>query len=314
MTRTDSTKPLVSICIATRNRKDALAVCIESCRAQDYRPIEIVVYDDASADGTPDEIRRLFPDVRCVSTTQRVGQAGLRDRGFRECAGDYVFSLDDDAYFSDPTIVRHTLEDFQNDPSIGAVGIPFVEPVDRASHHEASVSPREDIRSFYGCAYAIRRSAAVECGGYRAFFQAHVEERDLCIRLLDHGKRVVYGSAPPVVHVVHPAGERWRVQYLGVRNTLLFDCLNIPHPYAIPKFIVDMGRMIAHKLTLFSAPRRVLFVVGGILACLRHGWKRRAVSKATYETFIRLPGHPPLPWTGALPSPAKEAVPSRTDS
>ncbi|MBU1909324.1 MAG: glycosyltransferase, partial [Verrucomicrobia bacterium] len=97
----DPTPPRVSICIPTRNRKDALIVCLESCLAQDYRPLEIIVYDDASTDGTSGEVKRLFPEILCISTKERVGQAGLRDRGFRDCHGDFVFSLDDDAYFSD---------------------------------------------------------------------------------------------------------------------------------------------------------------------------------------------------------------------
>ncbi len=305
----DNTAPRVSICIPTRNRKDALMVCLESCLAQNYRPLEIVVYDDASTDGTPDEVKRLFPDVRCVSTTQRTGVVGLRDRGFRECRGEYVFSVDDDAYFTDTNTIRHTLSDFQNDPGIGAVAIPFIEPVRRASHHQSPPSPHEDLRNFCGCAYAVRRAAVLECGSYRPFFQAHVEERDLCIRLLDTGYRIIYGSAPPVVHMVHPAGERWRVQYLGVRNTLLFDCLNLPHPYMVPRYVADMARLFIHKLTLFSAPRRLFYVLAGMGACLKYLRRRHAVSKATYKKFFRLPGHPPLSWAGPLPPPARRPVP-----
>lgn len=307
----DPTPPRVSICIPTRNRKDALIVCLESCLAQDYRPLEIIVYDDASTDGTPGEVKRLFPEILCISTRKRVGQAGLRDRGFRDCHGDFVFSLDDDAYFSDTGTILRTLSDFQNDPGIGGVAIPFIEPIRRASHEQAPLSPHDNLRSFYGCAYAIRRATALACGGYRAFFQAHVEERDLCIRILDHGGGIIYGSAPPVVHMVHPTGERPRVQYLGVRNTLLFDYLNIPQPYVVQKYVMDMARLFVHKLTLFSAPRRLFYVLAGVGACLRYLLRRHAVSRATYKKFIRLPGHSPLSCAGPLPPPARRPVQHR---
>lgn len=44
--------PLVSIAIITYNQKDFLRECIESCLAQDYPNIEIIVADDCSTDGT----------------------------------------------------------------------------------------------------------------------------------------------------------------------------------------------------------------------------------------------------------------------
>lgn len=45
-------KPLVSIAIITYNQKEFLKECIESCLAQDYPNLEIVVADDGSTDGT----------------------------------------------------------------------------------------------------------------------------------------------------------------------------------------------------------------------------------------------------------------------
>lgn len=48
----DTEKPLVSIAIVTYNQKEFLKECIESCLAQDYPNLEIVVADDGSSDGT----------------------------------------------------------------------------------------------------------------------------------------------------------------------------------------------------------------------------------------------------------------------
>src|SRR5690606_18656769 len=47
-------EPLVSIAIITYNQKEFLKECIESCLAQDYPNLEIVVADDGSTDGTHD--------------------------------------------------------------------------------------------------------------------------------------------------------------------------------------------------------------------------------------------------------------------
>lgn len=49
--------PLVSIAIITYNQKEFLKECIESCLAQDYPNLEIVVADDGSTDGTHELLR-----------------------------------------------------------------------------------------------------------------------------------------------------------------------------------------------------------------------------------------------------------------
>lgn len=57
MKNTHKSGPLVSIAIITYNQKEFLRECIESCLAQTYKNIEIVVADDASTDGTQDLLK-----------------------------------------------------------------------------------------------------------------------------------------------------------------------------------------------------------------------------------------------------------------
>lgn len=58
-------EPMVSICCAAYNHAPYIAQALESFLAQDV-PIEILVHDDASTDGTQDILRdyaRRYPDV-----------------------------------------------------------------------------------------------------------------------------------------------------------------------------------------------------------------------------------------------------------
>ena len=74
--------PTVSIVLFTRNRKEELLTALESCFAQNHRPLEVLVFDDASTDGTEEAVRTSFPEVRFFREESNRGIAALRNRGF----------------------------------------------------------------------------------------------------------------------------------------------------------------------------------------------------------------------------------------
>jgi len=87
--------PLVSVVIPTHNRRDLLAEAVASVREQTYDPIEIIVIDDGSGDGTAEMIRERFPRVRLVRQPHR-GVSTARNRGIAEAQGEYIAFLDSD--------------------------------------------------------------------------------------------------------------------------------------------------------------------------------------------------------------------------
>jgi len=50
----DEPKLFVSITVPTYNNADTIAQCVESLASQQYRPVEVIVVDDGSTDGTGD--------------------------------------------------------------------------------------------------------------------------------------------------------------------------------------------------------------------------------------------------------------------
>lgn len=308
------TAPPVSICIATRNRRDDLLIALASCFAQSYRPLEVLVFDDASTDGTEWTVRERFPGVVYRRADEPRGYVALRNEALRTAGGKYVFTLDDDAYFSDAGTVGQIVRQLEADDGIAAVAIPFLEPpaATPAAYRARQVtplSPGTAVRSYRGCANAVRREAALAAGGYRDYFVHQGEERDLCLRLLDRGGRVVYGASPPMVHAASPARDTRRIDRYGVRNTLLFDGLNVPFPQVLVRLTADAFALAAYKLSWRTFHRRLWYVAGGLAACLRYAADRHAVARTTYRTYRGLPLTRPEPWPDSGPPPPLPKAP-----
>jgi hypothetical protein len=85
----------VSILISSYNYAAYLAEAIESALAQTHRPIEVVVVDDGSTDGSRDIIRSYGSRVVAVFK-ENGGQTDSVNAGFAHCRGDAVMLLDAD--------------------------------------------------------------------------------------------------------------------------------------------------------------------------------------------------------------------------
>ena len=220
-----------SVVITTKNRKDELRRALASAVGQ-TEPVEILVLDDGSTDGTADMIRLEFPQVRLDRTRHSLGCIAQRNRGAQICSGDIVFSIDDDAEFSTPKVIEQTLLGFSH-PRVAAVAIPFVEP--HKSRQQFQTAPTGNaiwlIDSFRGTAYALRRDVFLKLGRYRKRFIHQGEEMDFCIRILNYGFVVRLGIGDTIVHHEFANRDWSRMDFYGRRNDILFAWKNVPMPY-----------------------------------------------------------------------------------
>ncbi len=305
-----------SVVITTHSRREDTLRAVASALAQVPEP-EVLVFDDASEDGTADALRERHPQVRVFPQRERTGYIVLRNRGFREATGDIVFSIDDDAYFSGADTIERVLALFRGDAKVCAVAIPFVEPLQRQSLSSLRSArpnhrPGDEVRSYIGCAHAIRRGAALEAGGYREFFEHQGEERDLCIRLRDRGLRIVHADCDPIVHMVSPRRDTRRQLHFGVRNTILFDLINAPFPHVVPRVVLDALALLRYRFQLDTLPLKSKALLQAFAVFAANRGTRGPVARETWKRWRELPSHGSLS-TGAdaaIPPPA--GAPART--
>jgi glycosyltransferase involved in cell wall biosynthesis len=91
-----SGKPLVSVIIPTYEGAAFVRETIESVLAQTYEPIEIVVVDDASTDGTPDIVAGYGEHVRLERGHERLGPTRRRNEAISLARGELIAWLDQD--------------------------------------------------------------------------------------------------------------------------------------------------------------------------------------------------------------------------
>jgi len=87
--------PLVSVVIPVFNGEAFLREAVESVMAQKYSPVEIIIVDDGSTDGTAEMARSLPETVRYLHQSNQ-GPAAARNRGIEHAQGSLIAFADAD--------------------------------------------------------------------------------------------------------------------------------------------------------------------------------------------------------------------------
>lgn len=90
-----ATSPLVSVIIPTFNRRELVVRAVNSALEQTYRPIEIIVQDDGSTDGTAEALAALSGPIHYQAQPNR-GLAAARNAAIRRSRGELIALLDSD--------------------------------------------------------------------------------------------------------------------------------------------------------------------------------------------------------------------------
>jgi GT2 family glycosyltransferase len=135
----------IAIVVLTNNRVHLLRKCVENVlrRASDATR-EIVIWDNASDDGTAEYLRTLDDSrIRVVVSDTNIGQNAYA-RAFRSTTASHLIELDDDVVDAPVNWDLTMLEAFSRLPDIGFLAADLEDdPLDPASRQRHHVRPHE---------------------------------------------------------------------------------------------------------------------------------------------------------------------------
>ena len=111
---------LVSVIVPNWNGAACIGRCLECVLAQTYEPIETIVVDNGSEDGSPELVDGHAPRVRMIRSDRNRGFAWAQNRGIRASRGRYLLSLNSDLFLT-PHFVETAVRYAAENPDVGTV-------------------------------------------------------------------------------------------------------------------------------------------------------------------------------------------------
>ncbi|MDW8234135.1 MAG: glycosyltransferase family 2 protein [Roseiflexaceae bacterium] len=213
-----------AVLVLTWNGGAEAIACLQRVRQLDPAPDVVLVVDNDSHDGTPDQIAALFPAFTLIRNSRNLGFAGGMNVGIRALLAhdpppDIIVLLNQDTLVDREWLGAITVP--FADPDVGAVGCKIRYPDGTIQHAGLTLdwplalsrhigryepdrgqydAPR-DVEFVTFAAVALRRQALERVGlfdeGYRP---AYFEDVDLCVRLRRAGYRIRYEPRATLVH------------------------------------------------------------------------------------------------------------------
>lgn len=231
-----ATGPGLSVVVVSYETRELTLRCLETLVAttRALRP-EIIVFDNASRDGSADAVAAAFPEVTLIRSPANLGFAAGNNLAARHARGQYLLLLNPDTEIH-PGAIEALLAFARAHPQAGICGGRTVFP--DGSLNPASCWNRITVRSalfsaiglstlfpesgFFnpegiggwrrdtvrevdivvGCFLLLRRDLWEQLGGFDTRYFMYGEEADLCLRARRLGYRPMITPEATIMHLV----------------------------------------------------------------------------------------------------------------
>lgn len=251
------TEPRVSVVIPTWNRRDDLVRTLDVLREHGAPAFEVIVVDNASTDGTADEVLARYPEVRLIRLPRNTGPTGARNVGVANARAEFIVLLDSDTEPL-PGAIEHIHRRLSEDPRLGAVNALQIDARTGQpwwwwgphGYPEAQYLEREFDSAFKieEGACGFRRSVYELVGGFDERFFMLVEGRDLAARVVRAGFSIRYC---PEVRFLHRAESNRPTSnsvyrhsgrlYFEFRNEIWYTWRYFPVGWALLKWVHNLA-------------------------------------------------------------------------
>lgn len=241
----------VSIIIISYNTKDLTTECLNSIKKNVSKKItyEVIVVDNASKDGSPEFLKKNFPEFTIIPENENLGFAKANNVGIKKSTGRYILFLN-----SDTVVYTGTLEymvNFMDEHKDAGASTCKVEltngEIDDASHRGfptpwnaithfsglSKVFPKSKLFSGYwqgwkdlskihtievlaGAFMLVRREAGADANWWDEAYFFYGEDVDFCYQLGQRGWRIYY---VPTVSILHYKGASGGIKKVSQQIT-----------------------------------------------------------------------------------------------
>jgi len=219
--------------------RDCLRSIFEGTHTTDF---EVIVSDNGSVDESIEFIRKHYPTVRIVENQQNLGFARGNNAGIRASRGEYVLILNPDTIIHEGALDK-LVEFAGRHPEAGAFGCRVLNP-DGTYQVSARLFPTigrywvsalclnklssafvyEEYSRWHGdaqrsvdwqsgCCVMFRQDLLKSLGGFDEQFFYHFEEVDLCRRVWNAGRPILFTPDAVITHLGGQSVSRFPVRF-----------------------------------------------------------------------------------------------------
>lgn len=243
-------EPKVSVIVPTYNRKESVAICVESILRSAHNNFEVIVVNTVQEGD-------IELNLHCtVINTKLRGSHVAKNIGVSHSHGEVLVFVDDDVLV-DETWLSNLIQTYDRGNSIAGVGGRVIKGNKTTLAHNnihsvvGKVTEKglvvsnfdsdgeiKEVDTFQGCNMSFKKEQFLEIGGFSTKYigNAYFEETDLCMRFRKRGYKLIFNPEAVVWHMPAPSGgnrvDKKKWSYCFGHNHLLFYETNFRPTFA----------------------------------------------------------------------------------
>ncbi|MEI6313424.1 MAG: glycosyltransferase family 2 protein [Syntrophus sp. (in: bacteria)] len=304
----------LTIIVVNWNTVSLLRDCLDSLLGQEMGIThEIIVVDNASADGSPQMVAATFPSVRLICNNENLGFAKANNQAIKEAKGDYVLLLNSDTVVPDNQIFSEWLSFMDRHPEAGASGCRLIKA--DGVHWVGDAGFKPSLGSIFGysfflskffpgyfkgiflnyhvkaaaaevdwvsgAAFLVRKAILPEVGLLDENVFMYAEDVEWGCRIRSKGYKIFYLPGLVIIHLVGASTKKRKegvFSHLWIENLRrLYQRFNPGQPLFLFDLIFAAGLLLRSFLYL------VVYLASG-----KDKWRYKSKEMFSYFSFLAL--------------------------